>query len=458
MLKLHQLFFINFFFIFSGTFIIAGAISFYTIQKIELESHKKQLEKLIYVLESNLDFRQLNETLRILHPNIETYITVFDEKGGIIASSYDSPNRDMKFFNAFPELKTAAQNTFGTGMHFDKDIGQEMLFVAKKITLNQKNVYIRAGIESNRILSEFQSLWINLIVIFMFSIVIGLLVARAINENIKSEIDRILEYLKDISDKNYKSRPKMAFTREFDTLSQQLKRVAKKLEKREKKIRKYTASLRLRNRQNNEIISAISHEFKNPVAVVVGYSETLLDDDNMNENIRKRFLKKIYDNGQKITSLIDRLTLSIKLENKAMEPKLSTFNVYDICSEAVSTVNEKHKNRHVVIHGQTRLIEADKTLIEIVLINLVENAIKYSEDKVEIDITPNAIRVIDHGIGISENDLKNITKKFYRVDKNTWDSSLGLGLAIVKYILRLHDTYLQIDSEPGKGSVFWFEI
>jgi signal transduction histidine kinase len=92
--------------------------------------------------------------------------------------------------------------------------------------------------------------------------------------------------------------------------------------------------------------------------------------------------------------------------------------------------------------------------MSIALGNLIENALKYSEDKVTIELTPEDIKVIDMGIGIDSKELEKIKNKFYRVSKNNWNNSLGLGLFIVLKILRLHHFDLQIESELNFGSKF----
>ncbi len=88
------------------------------------------------------------------------------------------------------------------------------------------------------------------------------------------------------------------------------------------------------------------------------------------------------------------------------------------------------------------------------LSNLIENALKYSEDEVLIKIDSNSISVIDKGIGIDENDLRKINQKFYRVSQNGWNNSLGLGLFIVHSILKLHNFELEIKSKLNEGSEF----
>ena len=86
--------------------------------------------------------------------------------------------------------------------------------------------------------------------------------------------------------------------------------------------------------------------------------------------------------------------------------------------------------------------------------NLIENALKYSEDEVFVELTDNSIIIKDKGIGIEAKELEKIRNKFYRVSNNGWNNSLGLGLFIVQAILSLHNFKLEINSEFNKGSEF----
>lgn len=108
--------------------------------------------------------------------------------------------------------------------------------------------------------------------------------------------------------------------------------------------------------------------------------------------------------------------------------------------------------------GLPRNVEADRMLMEVVLKNLVENALKYSKETVIIELSDDAISVTDKGIGIKSKEIDKVTKKFYRSGTHSWDNSMGLGLSIVKTILLMHQTNLEIQSEEGQGSTFSFMI
>ena len=156
--------------------------------------------------------------------------------------------------------------------------------------------------------------------------------------------------------------------------------------------------------------------------------------------------------------MLDRLALSVKLENDDVKLKKTEFDLCDLTEEVVQNLNKKYKSRTIEAKCESTMVFADKTTMEMVVINLVDNAMKYSEDDVIVSISDNRLSVIDQGIGIAEKEIEKISSKFYRVEKNTWDNSLGLGLAIVNYILTLHKTTLNIESTLNVGSTFWFEL
>ena len=161
---------------------------------------------------------------------------------------------------------------------------------------------------------------------------------------------------------------------------------------------------------------------------------------------------------EKISKMLDRLTLSVKLENEDFAITKSAFDLKVLCDEVASNLETKYKDRKILLNVESITLFSDKTMLELALVNLVENALKYSSSDIFIELKDNMILVKDSGIGIKEEELKNITKKFYRVDKNSWNNSMGLGLAMVSYTLKLLGSSLEIESKFGQGSTFSFSI
>jgi len=219
------------------------------------------------------------------------------------------------------------------------------------------------------------------------------------------------------------------------------------------RLKKENKKLKFQNSFKDDMISAISHEFKNPISIINGYIETILT-SHLPKELEKKFLNKINNNTLRLTRLIDKLYLITKIENKKLRIQKTIFRFDEAIKEVLASFDESR----IRIKILPIRIKADKNLIQIVISNLISNALKYSKKEIEINLNENYFEVIDKGIGIDKKNLALIKEKFFRLAKNDWDNSLGLGLYIVEKILKLHHTHLKIDSEVKKGSKFYFDI
>jgi signal transduction histidine kinase len=237
----------------------------------------------------------------------------------------------------------------------------------------------------------------------------------------------------------------------YNSVSQQIKRQKKKYKKKQKQMQ----YLEQANLQKEDIIAAISHEFKNPLSVINGYVETILDDEDISHNVLKKFLNKISKNTQKMILLMDRLRLVANLDNDNVDLNPTNVAIPKLVSDSIEFVKEKYNNRNILVKGTTdRTIYVDEILFQRAIANLVDNALKYSESDVIITLSSKSIDISDKGIGISSGDIKHIKQKFYRVNQNSWNNSLGMGLHIVNTIVKLHHFSLEAKSEPNNGSTF----
>ncbi len=226
-----------------------------------------------------------------------------------------------------------------------------------------------------------------------------------------------------------------------------------KLKSELKKLKKENKKLKIQNSFKDDVISAISHEFKNPISIINGYIETILN-SNLPPHLQIKFLQKIHNNTLRLSELIDRLYLITKIENQKLKIKKEKFRLDLAIKEVAESFDENRINLNLI----PLTVKADKNLIQIVIYNLISNAIKYSKGKIDINLNNKYFEVIDKGIGIAEKNLEMIKEKFFRVAKNDWDNSLGLGLYIVEKILKFHNTHLEIESKIKKGSKFYFDI
>lgn len=380
-------------------------------------------------------------------------ITIINKEGVVIAES-DKNKTSMGNHAKRYEIIHAQYEGFGKIIRYSDTLETELLYVAKKITLNNKVFYIRMADYLNNIQGNFIRLSLQIIAIFAL-LLIGLFIGTYfISKKLHKETDGILKFLIALTKREEITYIKSNYTVEFDKIARLLKKVAIRLSKKDKQKAKQTAKLKLANRQKDEIISAISHEFKNPIAVISGYSETLLNDEDLPESMKEKFLTKIHTNGNKMSTIIDRLRLAIKLDEGKESGTFTKCSIEKICLDVMSDLEPNYKDRAINIEGNDVIKNVDETLFTIAISNLIENALKYSENHITIKINEDSLSICDKGIGIEANELEKITKKFYRVSNNGWNNSLGLGLNIVFNILTLHKFTLEITSEIHVGSQF----
>ena len=458
MLRIHQLFFLNVLGLFIAALLVASLISFFALKSMIIEDGKERLIQNIELLEPQIiESKNLDTLVSSIAQKAHLRVTVVAKDGMVIAES-DTDKTKMENHSNRVEIMEAMQNPYGMTIRYSKTLKSDFVYVAKKISKPNGILYFRLSMSLRSVMEHFYSLWIKLFIAFTLLMLIALIIAYNISKKARYDILQITRYLDEVSAKNYRAILKPEYFREFLQISILLKNLVKKLHNRDKQKRKHTAKLRLINKQQNDILSAISHEFKNPIAAIMGYAETLCDDINIDPKIRQKFLEKILSNTHRVTLMLDRLALSVKLENNDLSIKPSTFDMANVCLDSISILQAKYPERSIRFEGSSKNVFADKTMLELVITNLIDNALKYSEEEVNVTLTESTINITDKGIGIAPNEIDKITSKFYRVQKNRWDNSMGLGLSIVSYILKLHDSALTIESTQGVGSTFGFSL
>ena len=457
MLKIHQLFLRTYLTIFLLIILVLSIITYFWSKDIYLNQIEKNLIQNINVvsilLKNKNEINNIEQIVHDLHEKLNLRITIIDELGIVIAESDKNLSQISNHLNR-KEIIEAKYNEIGKDRRKSETIDKDLLYIAKKITIENEIYYVRIADYINNITDNYIKFTFEIILFIAFFLLISFLATYFINLKIKKETDTILYFLTQLSNKQASFPISSTYTYEFNKITKLLNKVAFKLAKREKQKAKQNAKLKIANRQKDEIISAISHEFKNPIAIISGYSETILNDENMPKAIKEKFLNKIYTNANKMSQIIDKLRLTLKLEEGKQELQLISSSMKKVIENSISDLKDKYKNRQITILGEDVILKVDETLISMAISNLIENALKYSEDEVIVEISSNSICIIDKGIGIEEKELENINQKFYRVSNNGWNNSLGLGLFIVQSILHLHNFSLEIFSEFEKGSKF----
>jgi two-component system phosphate regulon sensor histidine kinase PhoR len=223
---------------------------------------------------------------------------------------------------------------------------------------------------------------------------------------------------------------------------------------------------RLEDMRRN-FVANVSHEIKTPLTAIKGFVETLQQGNVDNPAEAKRFLEIIQKHADRLASIVeDLLSLSrIEQGDKAKAVQFEKGFVIDVFKAAIQICRSKAEDKeiNITLTCEEQLASRfDASLLEQALVNLLDNAIKYSEPHSTIDLQANhnasqlEIAVTDEGIGIAKKHLPRLFERFYRVDKARSRNmgGTGLGLAIVKHIAQAHGGDVSVESTLGKGSVF----
>ncbi len=226
-----------------------------------------------------------------------------------------------------------------------------------------------------------------------------------------------------------------------------------------------TSQHNIQNIQRDFIANA-SHELKTPIASIIGYCETLINESPKKNSKKEEFLKTMFNEASRMSSLVKDLLSLTRIERIEYIPPEGKVNLNEILENIRKTCRErkflsKTKYQFSIPKRKTEII-GDESELEQVFFNIIENALTHSQSKkpVQIKLMTKLNTVVflvqDFGIGISNQNIPMLTKRFYRIDTSRPRDTghTGLGLSIVKHILNRHNAQLNIQSEVNKGSSF----
>lgn len=227
----------------------------------------------------------------------------------------------------------------------------------------------------------------------------------------------------------------------------------------------------LLERIRREFVSNVSHELRTPLASISAYVETLMDGGLDDEDNSLRFLNTIHRNSERMKVLVDEISELSAIESGAVQLTVHDFNLRDLVKSIFNGLSPRAEKNNVTLENlilEDLDISGDRKRVEQILVNLIENAIKYNRPgghvyvNVEDDIDEKyrIIHIRDTGTGISRESLSRVFERFYRVDKarSREAGGTGLGLSIVKHLTLLHGGEAYVESEFGVGSIFSIKL
>lgn len=230
--------------------------------------------------------------------------------------------------------------------------------------------------------------------------------------------------------------------------------------------------LKLNDRRRRELVANVSHDLRSPLASIQGYLETILmKDETLSPDQRTEYLEIALRNAGRLSALVTELFDLSKFDAQEVEPHAEPFSIAELIQDVVAQFQQRAEGCGIrltaMLPAGLPLVYADIGLIERVITNLVDNALRHTSRDGRVEVAPTAegdrvvVRVADTGEGIAPGDLPRIFERFYREDSaRTWTpaAGAGLGLSITKKILALHESAMHVESTPGEGTVFTFDL
>ncbi len=229
----------------------------------------------------------------------------------------------------------------------------------------------------------------------------------------------------------------------------------------QRRIQDKEAEHQAQDRMRREFTANVSHELKTPLTSISGYAEIIRDGFVQTEDI-PRFAGKIYDESKRMITLVGDIIKLSQLDDNEISVRMERLNLFTCCQDVISNLEPqaKKKNVSVTLRGEELEITGAEVIIEEIIYNIIDNAIKYNRDggKVEVAlrqcIDGIELSVKDTGIGIPEEDIGHVFERFYRADKSHSKEigGTGLGLSIVKHGVMFHNAYVSLESKVNKGT------
>ena len=396
---------------------------------------KEQLRVVESVVENQL--AQDDDTAFISnHIDKNVRITLVAKDGTVIADSQESANKLGNHLNR-QEIQQAIKNGEATVTRHSDTQEKKVYYFAKQ--LDNGNV-LRVSAEAKSIGKFFSDYIIYILLCIIVVIVTAVFVSMGITKSIVKPITQLGQSLDNID--KFKS-------------DEELKPLVNALLQQKKK-------QKMLDKQKKQFTANVSDELKTPLTSIAGYAELIETGMAKPEDI-KPFAGVIRKQALRLVNLSeDIIQLSQLEESDDEDMSFESVNLYEIAQRCVEALNINAINKGVTLNltGEECYIRGKAQLVEELVYNLCDNAIRYNKENGNVTVTVNplekgaSVSVKDTGIGIPKKYQERIFERFFRVDKSRSKATggTGLGLAIVKHITQLHDAKLEISSEEGKGT------
>ena len=368
-------------------------------------------------------------------------ITMIKKDGKVFYDSFADAKKMENHANR-QEVRQALKHGNGKALRTSDTLDKNTFYYA--VRLDDGNV-LRVAKESRSIWSVFIKVMPAILILILVILAISKMLSDVLTKSLLLPIEQMsenLDHLEDIT--TYKEL--MPF---INTIQEQHKNIL------------------MNAKMRQEFTANVSHELKTPLTAISGYSE-LIQNGMTNEEETIRFAGEIHKSAKRLLTLINDTIRLSQLDTSEQKVIYEAIDLYKIAEDCVNMLKFSAENHGITIsiHGTNAYLEGNKEMLEEVVYNLCDNAIRYNNEGGKVDVTVKPVKgkiylcVEDNGIGISKEHQERIFERFYRVDKSRSKSTggTGLGLAIVKHIIQQHGAHMELTSEKGKGTKIEIEF
>ncbi len=408
--------------------------------------------------------------LRDLARTLDIRLTVIRKDGAVLFDSdvpRDSLGR-LENHGTRPEVLRARGGGIGTDKRKSASVKQEFLYSAKmlpgSLPAGLDSGYVRGALNVTEIRTLDAQVQTIVWVIGLLTIAAIATVSYGVSRRITSPILSIASTAKAIKEGDVRQRVPEVSKDEIGDLGKAINDMAEKLGSDITRLKKL-------ERIRSEFLANVSHELRTPIFSIQGFLETLLDGAVDDPTVNRDFLDKAHRHAGRLNTLLNDLIEIARIESGEMKMSFRYFSIGEFLQGVVDEMRGQAEKKNLSLSMLPGIrpdeqVYGDRDRLKQVMVNLIDNAIKYTEPggsifcSVDIAGDRTVVHVRDTGCGIAPVHLPRIFERFYRVDRDRSREvgGTGLGLAIVKHIVEAHGGTISVESTVGKGSSFSFSL
>lgn len=403
----------------------------------------------------------------------EGRITIIAKDGRVLADSENAPER-MENHRHRPEVIAALNGQVGISRRASPTMaGTQFMYIA----VPHDSGALRLAVPLRNVQAQVNAIRFQMLGATTLAFLPAILISAFFARYFSARLGSVIEFAHQLAQGNFSARltrSSASSRNEFGILSARLNDTGEKLQGMFEQLQQEHVELERLERIRKDFVINVSHELRTPLASIQGYAETLLDGALEDPQHNTRFVQIIRQNAERLTRLTaDLLTLS-RVELKSQRFNFASYYVnglLDNARDSMKPMADKQGIRLAMAYADpTTEVFCDSEAMHQILINLIDNALKYTATGGTITIGARVgvtepheaveVSVADTGVGIPTEDLPRLFERFYRVDKarSRELGGTGLGLAIVKHLTRAMGGDVRVESTLEKGSTFFFTV